>query len=97
MYVSVASGRYRKGGETIEQAVEHFKNLKVPKGYQRGYMVVDRKTGKWLTFNLWDTEEEARGHETSDLHKEHLRHAEEQLGSTDHNREVYELVAERGK
>ncbi len=93
MFASVVEGQ-GTSPEMGDQAVKYWKNLGPEKGYIRGYMLVDRKTGKWMTFNLWETEADARAHETSGGYQRDVQEAEK-LGSTGLKREVLEVVAER--
>ncbi len=92
MFASVVTGQGT--AETEAQAAEYWKNLKDEKGYLRGYMVVDRKTGKWMTFNLWETEAAARGHETGGGYARDVQEAT-RMGASSLTREVFEVVGEK--
>ncbi len=93
MFASIVEGQ-GSSPETGEQAIEYWKGLPPEKGYIRGYMLIDRKTGKWVTFNLWETEADARAYETGGDYQRDLREAAK-LGSTGVTRQVLEVVAEK--
>ncbi len=54
--------------EKIEEAIRNFREQALPagrnmKGFQGGYFLVDRKTGKGMSVALWDTENDMRASE----------------------------------
>jgi len=45
---------------------------KLQKGYRRGYLLTDRKTGKGVAITLWDSEEDAIANEQSGYYQEQV-------------------------
>lgn len=77
-----------------EQEIAAWKALPVEPGWKGGYLVIDRKTGKFLVFSLWESEASAREYETSGRFKMEADAA--RAGGTQvFDREVFEVVAER--
>jgi len=67
MYAGVVTLQMRPetldiGASTWQAIAEN--HLKQQKGYQSGYFLADRTTGKALVFALWETEADAVGYET---------------------------------
>ncbi|MGE5140409.1 MAG: hypothetical protein ACM3JD_13160 [Rudaea sp.] len=93
MFASIVTGQ-GSNPETGEQAINYWKGLPPEKGYLRGYMLIDRKTGSWVTFNLWETEADARAYGAGGEFQRDLQEAQK-LGSTGVTREVLEVVAEK--
>jgi heme-degrading monooxygenase HmoA len=62
---------------TLEETEKIYRESVIPaakaqKGYQRTYMLADRKTGKGMAFTLWDSEEDAIANEQSGYYREQL-------------------------
>ncbi len=92
MFLSVVTGEASPQMET--EGLQYWKGLPPEKGYIRGYMVVDRKTGKWMTFNLWETEADAMAYETRGDYQKDV-HEAAKLGSHNVTRQVFEVLAEK--
>ena len=67
--------------------------VKLRKGYQSGYLLTDRKTGKCVSIAFWDSEEDAITDEQSGHYQERVdmgRH----LFTVPPVRELYEVVVQ---
>jgi len=56
--------------DTLDEAIKFFRESMIPaaksqKGYQGGYLLTDRKTGKGISVAFWDSQEDIRANEES--------------------------------
>ncbi len=63
--------------DKLDETVKIFEESVIPaaksqKGYRRGYLLTDRKTGKGIALTLWDSEEDAIANEQSGYYQEQL-------------------------
>ncbi len=77
-----------------DEAAKYWKGLTDEKGYIHGYMLVDHKTGHWMTVNLWETEADAQAHESSGGYQRDLEEGA-RMHMTNIKREVLEVIAEK--
>ncbi len=92
MFASIVTGKGSDPG-TEAEAAKYWKGLGEQKGYIRGYMLLDRSTGTWMTVNLWETEADAKSYETSGYQRDVTE--AHRLGTTDLTRQVFEVIAEK--
>jgi len=63
--------------DKLEETIKIFEDSVVPaakskKGFQGGYLLTDRKTGKGISCTLWDSEEDAVANEQSGYYQEQV-------------------------
>ena len=63
--------------DKLDEAIKIYEDSVVPaaksqKGFQGAYLLTDRKTGKGISFTLWDSEEDAVTTEQSGYYQEQL-------------------------
>ncbi len=63
--------------DKLDETIKIFEESVIPaaksqKGYRRGYLLTDRKTGKGIALTLWDREEDAITNEQSGYYQEQL-------------------------
>jgi heme-degrading monooxygenase HmoA len=66
MFARVMSTSIKK--EVMDEAIAEWRTHIEPfkaTGLQKGYMLVDRSTGKYLSITIWDSEEAQRRNSTS--------------------------------
>ena len=93
MFASVVTGQAHP--DALEQGIEVWKGSGGnSKGFLGGYMIADRKTGKFMTFNLWEKEEDAHEYDLSGGFQQDIDRYAPGF-ETRPTREVFEVVAER--
>ena len=82
----------------VEESIKAFKESVIPavklqKGYQSGYLLTDRKTGKCISIAFWDSEKDAIADEQSGQYQKRV-----DIGKNRHKappiRELYEVSAQ---
>ena len=63
--------------DKLDECVKIFEEGVIPaaksqKGFRGGYLLTDRKTGKGISFTLWDSEEDAIANEKSGYYQEQV-------------------------
>ena len=63
--------------DKLDECVKIFDESVIPaaksqRGFCGGYLLTDRKTGKGISFTLWDSEEDAIANENSGYYQEQL-------------------------
>ncbi len=92
MFASIVTGKWSP--QMGNEGAQYWKGLANEKGYIQGYFCVDRTAGTWMTFNVWETEADARAYETRGEFQRDVQEATK-LGSTDVTRQVLEVLAEK--
>ena len=85
--------------DRIDEASKCFEESVVPmfksqKGYQGGYFLGDRKTGKSICISLWDREEDVVANEQSRSYQEQLVKFMEFFKASHIIREGYEVIVQ---
>jgi len=85
--------------DRIDDASKLFEESVVPmfksqKGYQGGYFLADRKTGKCICISLWESEEDVVANEQSRSYQEQLIKFMEFFTAQQPIREGYEVTVQ---
>ena len=81
--------------DKLDEVVRSFKENVIPgaklqKGYQSGYLLTDRKTGKVISIGFWDSEKNAIADEQSGEYQRRVD-TSKNLFTSSPVRELYEL------
>ncbi len=73
MYIRFVSSQIKP--ETVDEAIQIWREQLIPvlkgiKGYKRGYLSGDRKSGKSVAVSIWETEADANAYYTSGKYAE---------------------------
>jgi len=85
-------------GDRLDEAVKFFKENMIPaatsqKGYQSGYLLTDRKTGKGISVAFWNSEEDIIANEESGWWQGQVDKFKDFL-TAPVTREIYEVSAQ---
>ena len=69
--------RFEVNIDKINEVIDIYKNSVVPstksdKGRKKGYLLIDRNSGKGIGLSMWETETDAIANEKSGKHQEQL-------------------------
>ena len=83
---------------TLDETEKIYRESVIPaaksqKGYQRTYLLTDRKTGKGMAITFWDSEEDAVANEQSGYYQEQINKFKD-VFATPPVREGYEVSAQ---
>jgi len=93
--------RYQVAAGQVDETIEDFRNRRVPtarprRGYRRGYLLIDRKTGNCITVAFWDAEKDAIADEDSGEYQRRIDFGKD-LYTVLPVRELYEVIEEQTK
>jgi heme-degrading monooxygenase HmoA len=88
--------RWQIAPEKLDNGIKVFKERTLPlakkqKGYQNGYLLVDRKTGKCVTVAFWNSEKDAIADEQSGEYQKRMDSGKESPIAPP-VRELYEVI-----
>jgi heme-degrading monooxygenase HmoA len=88
--------RFQTSLEIIDESIKNFKDNVIPavslqKGYRSGYLLVDRKAGKFITIAFWDSEEDVIADENSGYYQKRVDTGKNHFVAPP-VRELYEVV-----
>jgi heme-degrading monooxygenase HmoA len=88
--------RWQIAPDRIEDGIKVFKERVLPaakkqKGYKSGYLLVDRKTGKFETVAFWNSEKDAIADEQSGEYQKRIDAGKERPIAAP-VREIYEVI-----
>jgi hypothetical protein len=91
MHASVVTGQLDQN--RMSEFIDFWKTLRKECQAERGYLVIDRRTGEWMSLDLWKTEMDAQRMEKSGEFSKIIEMGEG-IGLQNMKRRVLELVAE---
>jgi hypothetical protein len=91
MHATIVTGLLNQ--KRMPESISFWKTLREKCAAERGYLLIDRETGEWVSFDLWKNEVDAQRMEKSG---EFLKVIEmgERIGLQKMKRQVFEVFAE---